>query len=102
MKRTPTFHDRREQPPISHDGDVFLVGLGVIAVIAAVFILGAFVFGCSHQQAKTAADQEKCLAAADAWLHAQILTRCNTPSYEACPQHDALEAEWTRRAKQCR
>lgn len=81
--------------------DSFGLFVAIILSIALVFLL-FHTTGCSRPQAKSAADVTKCLAVADAHMHAQVAIQCNTATYAECPNRDAIDAAWLKEARACR
>lgn len=73
----------------------------IILSIALVFLL-FHTASCSKQQAKSAADVEKCLAVADAHMQKQVAIQCHSETFAACLNHDAIVAAWEKEARACR
>lgn len=77
------------------------LGMIVLACAVVAFILMVFALGCSAPAAKSAADRQACYARENAATQLEIARRCNTETFAECPEHDAIMADWERRARAC-
>lgn len=57
--------------------------------------------GCPTR-ARSAADQDECLAKADAAMQLEVAKRCETEVFADCPEHDAIVSTWEIEARKCR
>jgi hypothetical protein len=75
-----------------------LVWLNFVIACALVMWL---TFGCAP--ARSAANVEICRAKADETLRVNAVNACSgSPSFEACPAHDALLADYRKALRDCR